>query len=222
MVASNAVTTLLSEVDDRTVAVELARLALETAHEELEKAREALDETLAKGDALGLAKGRLRKLGEERLVALIELGALPAARAGVLARVKPAEAPVRRPRQRAADAALTAAAALEVSAEAAVSVERSAVTVAVIDAGLVELPANGSVDAGAIEFPVGNAAMPLAETTAAVIDVGTIDFDALEPETDMDATAQAAILDLSAELHANPLAGIEAEVARADAALQAA
>jgi hypothetical protein len=203
--------------------VELARLALETAREELEKAREALDETLAKGDALGLAKGRLRKLGEERLVALIELGALPAARAGVLARVKPAEAPVRRPRQRAADAAaLTAAAALEVSAEAAVSVERSAVTVAVIDAGLVELPANGSVDAGAIEFPVGNAAMPLAETTAAVIDVGTIDFDALEPETDMDAAAQAAILDLSAELHANPLAGIEAEVARADAALQAA
>jgi hypothetical protein len=239
MEVSYAVTTLLSEVDERTVAVELARLALE-------KARAALDDTLNKGDALGIARGKLKKLGEDRLLALIDLGALPASRGGVLARTKPAEAQViRRPRRRAAAAAesyMLTEADLIVRGEDETVPEKEPVDaitqvvaeVAVIDAGVPALAATvmtenvmnvtEMVDASAIFDAVldADAKLPAeAEAGGPVVDIGSIDFDALDAVDDMDAAAAAAVLDLSAE-EVNPLALIEAELERAEAALKAA
>jgi hypothetical protein len=241
MEVSTAVTSLLSEVDERTVAVELARLALETAREALENARVALDETLARGDGLGIDKSKLRKLGEDRLLALIALGALPASRGGIMSKAKPVVAPAsRRPRRRAAaamesympdDANLIEDVA-EVAAPASYEANVIALQVpdvAVIDAGLPEMPdvarvENEVVDASAIVDVLQEAGAELGHDSAAsatVIDIGTIDFDALAAGDDMDAAAAAAVMDLSAE-EMNPLSVIEAELERAHAALRAA
>jgi hypothetical protein len=80
------------------------------------------------------------------------------------------------------------------------------------------------VDASAIFDAVldADAKLPAeAEAGGPVVDIGSIDFDALDAVDDMDAAAAAAVLDLSAE-EVNPLALIEAELERAEAALKAA
>jgi hypothetical protein len=226
---SNAVTSLLSEVDERTVAVELARLALETAREALERARGALDETLSKGDALGLPKGRLKKLGEDRLLALIDLGALPVSRGGVMTRVRHADShtvvpAIRRRRtcRRADVPAQTRADNVDQGDErSALSVVQAAAERAEIDTVASGVVATVEVvDASAIDDSAPDAVDPSpAAWTSTVIDIGTIDFDAIEG---MDEAAAAAIHDLTAEAVDGSDAEFEAELSRAERALKAA
>jgi hypothetical protein len=72
----------LSQADNITLKLELAKRALESAKTELEQTKQAYDEMLAQADAHGIPKAKLKKLTEDRVQALIESGILSAKQRG--------------------------------------------------------------------------------------------------------------------------------------------
>ena len=72
--------TFLSEADNVTLKLELAKRALEVAKAELEQAKQAYDEMVAQADAHGIPKAKLKKLTDDRVQALFESGILGTAK----------------------------------------------------------------------------------------------------------------------------------------------
>ena len=66
----------LSQADSVALKYELAKAALETAKANLEQAKLAYDELLAQADEHGFTKAKLKKLTEDRVLALFENGML--------------------------------------------------------------------------------------------------------------------------------------------------
>ena len=62
--------TFLSQADGVTLKLELAKAALETAKNNFETAKQAYDELLAQADGHGIPKAKLKKLTEDRMLAL--------------------------------------------------------------------------------------------------------------------------------------------------------
>lgn len=71
----------LSQADNVALKYELAKAALETAKSNLEVAKQAYDDLLAQADSYGIPKAKLKKLAEDRVLALLEAGLVPAAKA---------------------------------------------------------------------------------------------------------------------------------------------
>lgn len=64
----------LAQADLVTLRLEKARRLVEFAKTEMESAKHAFDEVLAKADEYGIPKVKLKKLTEERIAALFEAG----------------------------------------------------------------------------------------------------------------------------------------------------
>ncbi len=71
----------LAQADAATIQLEKAKRALESAKAELESAKKAYDEILAQADEMGVPKAKLRKLTEDRIQALFEIGLIDFAEA---------------------------------------------------------------------------------------------------------------------------------------------
>ncbi len=68
----------LSQADQVTLKLEVAKRALETAKTELENAKRAYDELFAQAEHHGFAKAKLKKVTEERIQSLIDSGMIAA------------------------------------------------------------------------------------------------------------------------------------------------
>lgn len=66
--------TFLSQADEATLRLEMAKRAIEIAKAEFEQAKLRYEETLAQAEEHGLTKAKLKKLTEERVNALFETG----------------------------------------------------------------------------------------------------------------------------------------------------
>ena len=64
----------LSQADNATLKLELAKIALETAKANLEAAKQAYEDVLAQADHHGIPRAKLKKLAEDRVQALIDSG----------------------------------------------------------------------------------------------------------------------------------------------------
>jgi hypothetical protein len=64
----------LAQADSVALRFEKAKRLLESAKVEMESAKQAYDEVLAKAEELGIPKVKLKKLTEERVMALFETG----------------------------------------------------------------------------------------------------------------------------------------------------
>lgn len=66
----------LSQADNVTLKLELAKRALENAKADLDKAKQAYEELFSQAENHGIAKAKLKKLTEERVQALFENGVI--------------------------------------------------------------------------------------------------------------------------------------------------
>ena len=64
----------LSQADNATLKLELAKMALETAKANLEVAKQSYEDVLAQADSHGIPRAKLKKLAEDRVQALIDSG----------------------------------------------------------------------------------------------------------------------------------------------------
>ena len=86
--------TFLTQADQVTLKLELAKSALEAAKTAHDQAKQAYDELLNQADTHGIPKAKLKKLTEDRVQALFENGLVSASRA----ETKPAEKKPRKPK----------------------------------------------------------------------------------------------------------------------------
>ncbi len=67
------------EMERSKEAVESAKVILDLAKEKFEQAKVAFDQTLSQADQLGVPRAKMRKLVEERTLALMASGLMPSA-----------------------------------------------------------------------------------------------------------------------------------------------
>ncbi len=79
----------LSQADAMTLRFEKAKRALETAKSELDQAKSAFEDLLTQADDHGIPKNKLRKLAEERISALFEIGMIDGIEAAAPVKEKP-------------------------------------------------------------------------------------------------------------------------------------
>lgn len=83
----------LAQADAVALELEKAKRALEKAKSELENAKLAYDELLAKADDLGIPRGKLKKITEDRIQSLMESGLLEKAEAAKASAPRPPRRP---------------------------------------------------------------------------------------------------------------------------------
>lgn len=72
----------LAEADGAALRLERARRAMDVAKTQLENAKQAYDEILARSDEMGISRAKLKKVTDERIAALIESGMVEFEKAG--------------------------------------------------------------------------------------------------------------------------------------------
>lgn len=83
----------LVQLEQARSAVEAAKLGFELAKEELEQRRDLFEQVIARADEVGVPRGKLKKLAEERSAALLASGLLSSPISG--SRASPGMAPAK-------------------------------------------------------------------------------------------------------------------------------